>query len=120
MGLGLLGCSGGSATPGVATLAPLQPTAASSATAAPTASWTPTAASLPSPSPQLETTTIMYSGARSVEDLNTLMLDLRAVAGVDDVQGGASQLVITYDPAQTNRQQLVQIVRNHGYTVKES
>lgn len=99
---------------------------ASSVTNSPTMTPAPTAPPMqpvPSPSPteapQLETESIRYSGALSVEDLNTLMLDLLALPGVHDVQGGPEQLEVTYDPKRISHQEIVSAIKSHGYEVEE-
>lgn len=52
-----------------------------------------------------------------MEDLNTLMLDLRTLPGVADVQGGMQDLQVTYDPNQVSRQKIVERIESHGYSV---
>lgn len=109
-----------------------RPAAGSIATSAPAP--TDTAVSVPpTPSPpaprstprltatatrQLETLTLIYSGALSIEDLNTLMLDLRALPGISDVQGGLQDLEVTYDPAQISPQAIIDTIISHGYRVE--
>ncbi len=77
----------------------------------------PAASLTPTVQPLLKTETIRYSGALSVEDLNTLMLDLRTLPGVADVQGGMQDLQVTYDPNQVSRQKIVERIESHGYSV---
>jgi allophanate hydrolase subunit 1 len=54
-----------------------------------------------------------------VEDLNTLLLDLRALAGVYDAQGGVTDLTVTYNPQLVTRQAIIDAVKKHGYQVEE-
>ncbi len=55
----------------------------------------------------------------SVEDLNTLLLDIRALHGVSDAQGGVQDVQVTFDPSQISRQQIVDLITGRGYQVKE-
>ena len=55
----------------------------------------------------------------SVEDLNTLILALRALPGVEDVQGGVGLVQVDYNPALATRKQIVDVVTGKGYIVKE-
>ena len=73
----------------------------------------------PTVPPGLVTVDIQYSGALSVEDLNTLILAIRALKGVQDVQGEVQDLVVTYDRDQVSRQKIVDVIESFGYTVKE-
>jgi copper chaperone CopZ len=73
----------------------------------------------PTVPPGLGTEDIQYSGALSVEDLNTLILAIRALKGVQDVQGGVQDLYVTYDRDQVSRQKIVDVIKSFGYTVKE-
>ncbi len=79
----------------------------------------PLPVSSPTVPPGLVSEDIQYSGALSVEDLNTLMLAIRAVKGVQDVQGGVQDLLITYDRDQVSRQKIIDVITSFGYTVKE-
>lgn len=79
----------------------------------------PVPVSSPTVPPGLGTEDIQYSGALSVEDLNTLILAIRALKGVQDVQGGVQDLVITYDRDQVSRQKIIDVIKSFGYTVKE-
>lgn len=89
------------------------------------AAVTPTPAAAPvleptaAAAPETITEDIIFSGALSVEDLNTLMLGIRALPGVDDVQGGMQDLLITYEPKQVTRQKIIETIKSFGYTVKE-
>lgn len=69
--------------------------------------------------PGLGTEDIQYSGALSVEDLNTLILAIRALKGVQDVQGGVQDLYVTFDRDQVSRQKIIDVIKSFGYTVKE-
>lgn len=73
----------------------------------------------PTVPPGLGSEDIQYSGALSVEDLNTLILAIRALKGVQDVQGGVQDLYITYDRDQVSRQKIIDVIKSFGYTVKE-
>lgn len=73
----------------------------------------------PTVPPGLGTEDIQYSGALSVEDLNTLILAIRALKGVQDVQGGVQDLYVTYDRDQVSRQKIIDVIKSFGYTVKE-
>ncbi|MGE5265107.1 MAG: heavy-metal-associated domain-containing protein [Acidobacteriota bacterium] len=73
----------------------------------------------PTVPPRLGSEDIQYSGALSVEDLNTLILAIRALKGVQDVQGGVQDLNITYDRDQVSRQKIIDVIKSFGYTVKE-
>lgn len=79
----------------------------------------PTLVSSPTIPPGLVIEDIQYSGALSVEDLNTLILAIRALRGVQDVQGGVQDLLITYDRDQVSRQKIIDVIKSFGYTVKE-
>jgi len=98
------------------------PTLTPTAVATTTPATTPTQPA-PSPTPtsagQIETEVITYSGAFSVEDLNTLILDIRTLSGIRDVQGGAQTLQVTYDLEQVSRQEIIDVIESHGYTVEE-
>ncbi len=100
------------------------PTPAQTATvAAPlvtaTHATSPAPVSSPTVPPGLVTEDIQYSGALSVEDLNTLVLAIRALKGVQDVQGGVQDLQITYNRDQVSRQKIIDVIKSFGYTVKE-
>lgn len=97
-----------------------QPTATQAAPlAAATRVPSPTPVSSPTVPPGLVTDDIQYSGALSVEDLNTLLLAIRALKGVQDAQGGVQDLMITYDRNQVSRQKIIDVIKSFGYTVKE-
>ncbi|MBI3732591.1 MAG: hypothetical protein HY259_03925 [Chloroflexi bacterium] len=112
--VGLTGCS---APPATATPV-AAPTATTAAVATPTRAPSPTAVPLPTATPRLITEQIQYSGALSVEDLNILLMDIRTLSGVQDVQGNVQDLLVTYDPAQVTHQQIVEVLTKHNYTVR--
>jgi copper chaperone CopZ len=95
------------------------PTATPASTATPTLALSPTPPLTPTAQEPLITEDIKFSGALSVEDLNTLLLGIRALPGVQDAQGGVQDLLITYDPTRVTRQKIVEVIQSYGYTVKE-
>ncbi len=113
-------CGASAAPP---TPAPSPAPARTAAAALPSMTATPAASPVPAFSPTvppgLVTEDISYSGALSVEDLNTLMLAIRALKGVQDVQGGVQDLYVTYDRDQVSRQKIIDVIKSFGYTVKE-
>jgi copper chaperone CopZ len=62
---------------------------------------------------------LKVDGIISIEDLNTLLLEIRALPGVADVQGGVGIVQVTFDPALLSRQKIVDLITGRGYTVKE-
>jgi len=62
---------------------------------------------------------LQVDGIMSVEDLNTLMLAIRALPGIVDVQGGVGLVQVSYDPTLVTRKQIVDVITSHSYTVKE-
>ncbi len=130
LGVMCVGCGAASApgsgaqplTP-TASLPEPSPTAVPSATSVPTAIPTLATSPVPLPSPTaqsgLVTQDIQFSGAASVEDLNTLLLRIRELPGVQDAQGGVNDLLITYDPKQVTRAKIVETIQGLGYRVKE-
>ncbi len=124
--LGIL-CVGCGSTPSTAPtpVAPPSelPTAVPSATSAlgatPTQAISPTSSPSPTTRQDLITEDIKFSGAASVEDLNTLLLGIRTLPGIQDVQGGVQDLLITYDPKLVTHKQIVEKIQSFGYTVKE-
>ncbi len=124
--LGIL-CVGCGSTPSAVptpAASPVEPTTAvpsatSAPTAAPTLAISPTSPPSPTTQQDLVTEDIKFSGAASVEDLNTLLLGIRTLPGIQDAQGGVQDLLITYDPKLVTHKQIVEKIQSFGYTVKE-
>ena len=73
----------------------------------------------PKPTVPLVNIDLHVDGIMSVEDLNTLMLAIRALPGIADVQGGVGLIQVSYDPTLVTRKQIVDVITSHSYSVKE-
>jgi hypothetical protein len=71
------------------------------------------------PTVRLLSVDLKVDGIISIEDLNTLLLEIRALPGVADVQGGVGIVQVTFDQALLSRQKIVDLITGRGYTVKE-
>lgn len=71
------------------------------------------------PTVRLVSVDYKVDGIISIEDLNTLLLEIRTLPGVADVQGGVGLVQVTFDPLQLSRQKIGDLITGRGYTVKE-
>ncbi|MBI1802088.1 MAG: hypothetical protein HYR71_10735 [Chloroflexi bacterium] len=83
---------------------------------------TPARAATVSPTPagstQLRTESFQFVTIVSEDETVPLVEAIRNLPGVTDVQAGAQELQVTYDPTQVNRQQISALAEAHGIHVK--
>lgn len=106
-------------TPGPSVAATLPPAVSAAPTSVVTATPAATTASPnPTGSAQLRTDTFQFAGILSEDDTDPLLQAIRSLPGVTDVEAGAQEMQVTYDPTKVNREQIIALAEGHGIHLK--
>ncbi len=106
-------------TPRPSVAATLPPAVSPAPTSAVTATPAVTTASPnPTGSAQLRTDTFQFVGILSEDDTGPLLDAIRNLPGVTDVEAGAQEMQVTYDPTKVNREQIIALAEGHGIHFK--
>jgi hypothetical protein len=96
----------------------LTPTTLPTPSPTPTTALTPTQPPptlTPTPSGELKTDIIHFSGVQFPENLEVMRQDISFLSGIQDVQIGYESVKVIYNPDQVNLEEIMKVIRSHGF-----